>query len=276
MKWIIAGVGVLASAAITYAAAAHADTLFVEGPTGIATPNAAEMAVAEWYAEASGMPSGATLEAITTPEQDSNASYLTGEQDTWNAIEAAYQSGQISSADPAYVYGYSQSATIESVLMTNFADGEAPGTTTPIAGDAIPLQDLHFVFTGDPAADPDGVGGVAGVDGYMNVYGAWAALAGYTSIDGAKTPDNLYSVDAFDMNGDNWGIATNPLDVSPIEHEDYWGLPYQMSATQLIADATATHIGDATYYVIPYDDINQSLALIDALAVSLNLITAGM
>jgi hypothetical protein len=269
----------LAAAALTAvglltAAPAWADTLDVFGPTGIPTPNAAELASEELLAEDVGFtPTGSDpVIAEYTPEQNSEASYLTGETDAYDEIEAQFHAGDISPTDELYVAGYSQSSTFLSVIMPDLASGTAPGTDTPIAGDAIPLDDLHFVLVGNLASDPDNVGGVAGVDGYDNVYPNFADLLGFSALAGAKTPNDLYAVDSFAVPEDNWAIATDPHDLSPIEHYEYYALPYLLGQN-LLADTTETQAdnGNADYFTFINADINQFTALWEAFEVSLNI-----
>jgi hypothetical protein len=242
---------------------ATADIALVAGPTGVSTPNEAELLASTFYLDQAGF-TGNDVSALTTPEQFTNASFETGDTDIFNTVEADYHAGDFSATDPLYLFGYSQSATEISTDMSDFATGTAPGTTTSNPADIIPSADLHVVFVGNPASDPDNVGGMAGVDGYDNVYGPEADEWGFTAMGGVTTPNDLYPTTSFALPGDNWAIASDAYDLGPTEHLEYYGLPYQSNIETLLADATQVHTGLTDYITIPDAGLNQFSALIDA------------
>ena len=90
-------------------------------------------------------PCAAPLQVLTTPEliQQSN---LTDADDVTLAVENEFTAnpGAFTAEDPLTIFGYSQSATAESIAMTQLAE------------DGIPSADLHFVFIGDPSL-PGGI-----------------------------------------------------------------------------------------------------------------------
>ena len=78
-----------------------------------------------------------TDDTRTDPAEPSN---LTDADDVTLAVENEFTAnpGAFSAEDPLTIFGYSQSATAESIAMTQLAE------------DGIPSADLHFVFIGDP------------------------------------------------------------------------------------------------------------------------------
>ena len=85
-------------------------------------------------------PCAAPLQVLTTPEliQQSN---LTDANDVVLAVEHEFTAnpGAFTASDPLTIFGYSQSATAESIAMSR------------LEADGIPPADLHFVFIGDPS-----------------------------------------------------------------------------------------------------------------------------
>ena len=93
-------------------------------------------------------PCAAPLQVLTTPELiQQGPSSLTDADDVALAVENEFTAnpGAFTAEDPLTIFGYSQSATAESIAMTQLAD------------DGIPSADLHFVFIGDPSL-PSGIG----------------------------------------------------------------------------------------------------------------------
>ena len=178
-------------------------------------------------------PCAAPLQVLTTPEliQQSN---LTDANDVVLAVENEFTAnpGAFTAEDPLTIFGYSQSATAESIAMTQLAE------------DGIPSADLHFVFIGDPSL-PGGIGANTNV-----------------------TPDDLYPATIYTLDGD--GVADFQQDVTAggqldalynlfTTHAEYLGL----TPTQ-IADATTSIDGDLTNIDIS-DNINGFDAFIGAL-----------
>src|ERR1700758_3707531 len=92
-------------------------------------------------------PCAAPLQVLTTPELiQQGPSSLTAADDVTLAVENEFNANPdaFSAEDPLTIFGYSQSATAESIAMTQ------------LAKDGIPSADLHFVFIGDPST-PDGI-----------------------------------------------------------------------------------------------------------------------
>ena len=93
-------------------------------------------------------PCSAPLQVLTTPELlQQGPSSLTGASDVVLAVENEFRADPdaFNAEHPLTVFGYSQSATAESIAMTQLAEA------------GIPSDDLRFVFIGDPSRE----GGVA-------------------------------------------------------------------------------------------------------------------
>jgi hypothetical protein len=246
-----------ASAASLQAAQADAgdplsgsDTAIILGGTLESTPSTSFAQAAEnLYLHALGFDDGATsstvcdmvgtdpcaapLQVLTTPEliQQSN---LTDANDVTLAVENEFTAnpGAFTAEHPLTIFGYSQSATAESIAMTQ------------LAADHIPTADLHFVFIGDPSL-PGGIGANTNV-----------------------TPDDLYPATIYTLDGD--GVADYQQDVTAggqldalynlfTTHAEYLGL----TPTE-IANATTSIDGDLTNIDIS-DNINGFDAFIGAL-----------
>jgi hypothetical protein len=282
-----AGGGVLAVVSVLTAAFAHADvddplsgsdTALILGGTLEPTPNTAfAQTVENLYLHPLGFDGGATsstvcdmvgtdpcaapLQVLTTPELiQQGPSTLTDADDVTLAVENEFSAnpGAFSAEHPLTIFGYSQSATAESIAMTK------------LAADGIPSTDLHFVFIGDPSL-PTGIGPnlMAALD---SVYGSSEAntmvtdlgLGGVSSV----TPDDLYPATIYTLDGD--GAADFQQDFAAgglgdalynlfTTHAEYLGLtPMQ------IADATTSIDGDLTNIDIS-DNINGFDAFIGAL-----------
>ncbi len=226
------------------------DTAIILGGTFESTPDTAFAQAAEnLYLNPLGFDDGATsstvcdmvgtdpcaapLQVLTTPEllQQSN---LTDADDVTLAVENEFTAnpGAFTAEDPLTIFGYSQSATAESIAMTQLAE------------DGIPSADLHFVFIGDPSLP-------GGIEANTNV-----------------TPDDLYPATIYTLDGD--GVADFQQDFTAgglldalynlfTTHAEYLGL----TPTQ-IADATTSTNGDLTLVDIS-DNINNADAWIGAL-----------
>jgi len=227
---------------------AGSDTAIILGGTFESTPDTAFAQAAEnLYLNPLGFDDGATsstvcdmigtdpcaapLQVLTTPEllQQSN---LTDADDVVLAVENEYTAGAFSASDPLTIFGYSQSATAESIAMTQLAE------------DGIPSADLHFVFIGDPS------------------------LPGGIEANTTVTPDDLYPATIYTLDGD--GVADFQQDFTAggqldalynlfTTHAEYLGL----TPTE-IANATTSTDGDLTLVDIS-DNINNADALIGAL-----------
>ncbi|MEB3019785.1 PE-PPE domain-containing protein [[Mycobacterium] crassicus] len=206
-------------------------------------------------------PCSAPLQVLTTPElfQQSNAA------DALKIVlavqnEFAANPGAFDADHPLTIFGYSQSATAESMAMTQ------------LAAAGIPTDALHFVFIGNPSA-PNGV--------WQHLEAAMDATLGtkftdfvlsFTGMDtsiGSSTPNDLYPttiyslpddpvanfVDSYAANG-LWGALLNIFG----PHVEYLGL-----TPEQIADATITVDGMLTYVDINDADINGFDAWLSAL-----------
>jgi hypothetical protein len=184
-------------------------------------------------------PCAAPLQVLTTPELIQQST-LTDADDVTLAVENEFNAdpGAFSAEDPLTIFGYSQSATAESIAMTQIND------YSMAHGDSIPLDDLHFVFIGDPSLP-------GGIEANTNV-----------------TPDDLYPATIYTLDGD--GVADYQQDVTAggeldalynlfTTHAEYLGL----TPTE-IANATTSIDGDLTNIDIS-DNINGFDAFFGAL-----------
>jgi PE-PPE domain len=276
----------VAGAAISQAAHAYADdplagsdTAIILGGTTESTPSTAFAQAAEdLYLHPLGFDDGATsstvcdmvgtdpcaapLQVLTTPELiQQGPSSLTAADDVTLAVENEFNAnpGVFSAEDPLTIFGYSQSATAESIAMTQL---EAYG---------IPSADLHFVFIGDPSL-PSGI--------WPNLEPDMDALLGpsltntlltdfnFDAVLGNVTPDDLYPATIYSLDTDpvaNFqedfeakGLLGALLDVFG-PHVEYLGL-----TPDQIADATTSTNGDLTLVDISDGDINNADAWLSA------------
>lgn len=198
-------------------------------------------------------PCSAALQVLTTPELiQQGPSSLTAASDVVLAVENEFNAnpGAFSAEHPLTVFGYSQSATAESIAMTRLAEA------------GIPSSDLHFVFIGDPST-PGGIwlhleAAMAGTLG-TSLTNDLLNLSGINGVLGNLTPDDLYPTTIYSLDTDPvpnfqevfetkglWGALLDILG----PHVEYLGLtPAQ------VADATTMTDADLTYVNIS-DDIN--------------------
>ncbi len=209
-------------------------------------------------------PCSAPLQVLTTPELfQQGPSSLTGASDVVLAVENEFKAdpGAFSPEHPLTIFGYSQSATAESIAMTD------------LAKDHIPLDELHFVFMGDPSlpvtgawsnveADMDSTLGVSTTNFLLNLFQM-------NSVLGNVTPDDLYPATIYSFDPDpvaNFqqvfeaeGLAGALLNIFGT-HVEYLGLtPAQ------IADATTSTDGDLTFVNISDSGVNNVDAWLTAL-----------
>jgi len=197
------------------------------GPTGIPTPDAAYIGIAEkLYLDPAGYDgTSATTLALTTPETyDFTTSVPQGETILENAILADYNAGDMACnasgvcSDPLTIFTYSQSASVADLAEKT------------LASDGIPTDALRFVDLGD---DPLGV------------------------------PNNLYPTEVYNIMGDTWalpgtgGTSWQDLEIGLLLHDAYLGL-----TPAEIDSATTTIDGLTTFYTIPELTMGQ---LIEAL-----------
>jgi PE-PPE domain len=254
------------------------DTAIILGGTTEPTPSTAfAQAVEDLYLHPLGFDDGATystvcdmvgtdpcsapLQVLTTPELiQQGPSSLTAADDVVLAVENEFNAdpGAFSAEDPLTIFGYSQSATAESIAMSRLEEA------------GIPSDDLHFVFIGDPSL-PDGLWPNLAPD-LDTIFGSSLTNTlltdlGFDGVLGNLTPDDLYPTTIYTLDGD--GVADFQEDFTAggllepivnlfVQHVEYLGL----TPTQ-IADATTSTDGDLTYVDIS-DNINNFDAWIDA------------
>jgi len=259
---------------------AGSDTAIILGGTTEPTPSTAFAQAAEdLYLHPLGFDDGATgstvcdmvgtdpcaapLQVLTTPELiQQGPSSLTAADDVVLAVENEFNAdpGAFSAEDPLTIFGYSQSATAESIAMTQLAE------------DGIPSDDLHFVFIGDPSLLPDGVWPNLVADG-DTIFGTTLTNSiltdlGFDGVLGNVTPDDLYPTTIYTLDTD--GVADWQEDFQAggllsgishlfIQHAEYLGL-----TPDQVADATTSTNGDLTLVDIS-DNINNADAWIGAL-----------
>jgi hypothetical protein len=268
-------------AAIAYAddSLAGSDTAIILGGTTEPTPSTAFAQTAEnLFLNPLGFDGGATgstvcdmigtdpcaapLQVLTTPELiQQGPSSLTAADDVTLAVENEFNAdpGAFNAEHPLTIFGYSQSATAESIAMTQ------------LQADGIPSDDLHFVFIGDPSL-PGGI--------WPNLEPDMDALLGpsltntlltdfnFDAVLGNLTPDDLYPATIYSLDTDpvpnfqdvfeSQGLLGALLDVFG-PHVEYLGL----TPTE-VADATTTTNGDLTLVDISDADINNADAWLSA------------
>jgi hypothetical protein len=206
-------------------------------------------------------PCSAPLQVLTTPELiQQGPSSLTAASDVVLAVENEFNAdpGAFSAEHPLTIFGYSQSATAESIAMTRLEEA------------GIPSDDLHFVFIGDPSL-PGGVWPnlVPDIDSVLGSSLTNTILTdlGIDGVLGNLTPDDLYPATIYSLDGD--GVADFQQDFTAggllqtieglfVQHVEYLGL----TPTQ-VADATTSTDGDLTLVDIS-DNINNFDAWISA------------
>jgi PE-PPE domain len=258
---------------------AGSDTAIILGGTTEPTPSTAFAQAAEdVYLNALGFDDGATastvcdmvgtdpcaapLQVLTTPELiQQGPSSLTAADDVVLAVENEFTANPhtFSASDPLTIFGYSQSATAESIAMSR------------LEADGIPSADLHFVFIGDPSLADTGLWPnlVPDLDSLFGTTETNTLLTdlGFDGVLGNVTPDNLYPTTIFSLDGD--GVAQFQPDFESggllgtieglfLQHVEYLGL-----TPAEIADATTSTNGSLTYFDIP-DNFNNTDAWLSA------------
>jgi hypothetical protein len=276
----------LAGAMINQAARAYADdslagsdTAIILGGTTEPTPSTAFAQTAEnLFLNPLGFDGGATgstvcdmigtdpcaapLQVLTTPELiQQGPSSLTAADDVTLAVENEFNAdpGAFDAEHPLTIFGYSQSATAESIAMTQ------------LQADGIPSADLHFVFIGDPSLqtgiwpnlepDMDALLGPSLTNTLLTDFNFDAVLGNLTPDD--LYPATIYSLDTdpvanFQEDFEAKGLLGALLDVFG-PHVEYLGL----TPTE-VADATTTTNGDLTLVDISDGDINNVDAWLSA------------
>jgi hypothetical protein len=235
---------------------AGSDTAIILGGTTEPMPSTAFAQTAEnLYLHALGFDGGATsstvcdmiatdpcsapLQVLTTPELiQQGPSSLTAADDVILAVKNEFEAnpGAFDAEHPLTIFGYSQSATAESIAMSR------------LEADGIPSADLHFVFIGDPSLADTGVWPnlVADMDGIFGTSLTNTLLTdlGMDGVLGNVTPDDIYPTTIFTLDGDgvadfqpdfNDGGLLEPLVRLFTTHVEYLGL-----TPDEIANATTT------------------------------------
>ena len=196
-------------------------------------------------------PCSAPLQVLTTPELiQQGPSSLTAADDVTLAVENEFNAdpGAFSPEHPLTIFGYSQSATAESIAMTQLEAAK------------IPSADLHFVFIGDPSLAETGVWPnlVTDLDGIFGTSLTTTILTdlGFDGVLGNVTPDNLYPATIYTLDGDgvadwqpdfNSGGLLDSLTALFVQHEDYLGLtPTQIADATTSTDVDLTNIDTPT------------------------------
>ncbi len=262
------------------------DQALILGPTGIPTPNSAYIdGVVNGYLDPSGYTGGiANAEALTTPEQFSNTSYIQGEADVIEKLAELQQNGDITATDPEYLFGYSQSSTILSTvdshlndpswiegILTNPSLGSdalsaSDAATTAQVVNGIGPSDLHLALVGDPAADP-GDGVPPGFDN-ADFTQPWLKLFGYTEMMGVNSNNDLSPTDVYTVEGDNWAQASQFLGIPSLsswQHLSYLGL----DAGNFSPLDT---VGNTDYFNAVDNSFNPLTALWDAALIDLGIL----
>lgn len=207
-------------------------------------------------------PCAAPLQVLTTPEliQQGPSSFTAADDVTLAVLnEFKADPGAFDAEHPLTIFGYSQSATAESIAMTR------------LEADGIPSQDLHFVFIGDPSLAETGAWPniVTDLDGIFGTSLTNTLLTdlGFDGVLGNVTPDNLYPTTVYTLAGDGvadfqpdftQGGLLDPLFNTFYRHVEYLGL----TPTQ-VADATTTTDNLLTEVNIS-DNINNNDAWLSA------------
>jgi len=207
-------------------------------------------------------PCAAPLQVLTTPELiQQGPSSLTAADDVTLAVENEFNAdpGAFNVEHPLTIFGYSQSATAESIAMTQ------------LQADGIPSDDLHFVFIGDPSLpggiwpnlepDMDAVLGPSLTNTLLTDFNFGAVL-------GNVTPDDLYPATIYSLDTDPVPNFQDVFEAKGLlgalgdvfgPHVEYLGL----TPTE-VADATTTTNGDLTLVDISDADINNADAWLSA------------
>jgi PE-PPE domain len=209
-------------------------------------------------------PCAAPLQVLTTPELiQQGPSSLTAADDVTLAVENEINANPdaFSAEDPLTIFGYSQSATAESIAMTQLEAAK------------IPSADLHFVFIGDPSLADTGVWPnlVADMDGIFGTSLTNTLLTdlGIDGVLGNVTPDNIYPTTIYTLDGD--GVAQFQPDFESggllgdieglfVQHVEYLGL----TPAEIADGTTSTDPGSLITNVDIPDNFNNADAWLSA------------
>jgi hypothetical protein len=211
-------------------------------------------AAANLYLQAAGFDIGPDYDNVATldmPEVVSggtlNDAVNQGVNELVSKIDTEYLAGDISSTDPLYVFGYSQSSVVMGMAEQQ------------LAADGVPSQDLNFVMVGDSASAEGG---------FLNAFidempASWQPYVvdafkefGADAVLGQVTPDNYYPTEVYSLSGDGWTNYDYGLNDGGLfsDHLEYLGL-----TSQEIASAGAPLVDGMTEYVTIQDSMVNSL-----------------
>ena len=208
-------------------------------------------------------PCAAPLQVLTTPELiQQGPSSLTAADDVVLAVEHEFTAdpGAFSASDPLTIFGYSQSATADSIAMSR------------LEADGIPSADLHFVFIGDPSLADTGAWPnlVPDLDSLFgtSVTNTLLTDLGFNGILDSVTPGDSYPTTIYTLAGD--GVAQFQQDFESggllgtieglfLQHVEYLGL----TPDEIAAATVTTNGADLTYVDIP-DNFNNADAWLSA------------
>jgi hypothetical protein len=260
---------------------AGSDTAIILGGTGEPMPSTAFAQAAEdLYLHPLGFDGGATgstvcdmvgtdpcaapLQVLQTPELfQQGPSSLTDADDVVLAVENEFNAdpGAFSAEHPLTIFGYSQSATAESIAMTQLEAAK------------IPTDDLQFVFIGDPSTPVTGAWSnlEPDLDSVLGPSLTNTLLAdfGMTQILGNVTPDDLYPATIYSFAPDPVANFQQVFEADGLgaallgtfgPHVEYLGL-----TPEEIANATTTTDGDLTFVNITDSGVNNLDAWLTAL-----------
>jgi PE-PPE domain len=211
-------------------------------------------AAANLYLQAAGFDIGPDYDNVATldmPEVVSggtlNDAVNQGVNELVSKIDTDYLAGDISSTDPLYVFGYSQSSVVMGMAEQQ------------LAADGVPSQDLNFVMVGDSASAEGG---------FLNAFidempASWQPYVvdafkefGADAVLGQVTPDNYYPTEVYSLSGDGWTNYDYGLNDAGLfsDHLEYLGL-----TSQEIASAGAPVVDGLTNYFTIQDSMVNSL-----------------
>jgi hypothetical protein len=182
-----------------------------------------------------------------------------GVQALVNTIEADYTAGDLSAADPLYVFGYSEGAVEEGLAEQQLAG-------------IVPTEDLNFVMVGDSASAEGG---------FLNSFidslpESWQQpttelfdqLRVSSPVLGAVTPDSLYPTEVYSLTVDGWTNWDNGANTYGMftDHLEYLGLtPSEIASATEITDSL-TH-----YFTIDNSNVNDLAALSNQFLLALGI-----
>jgi hypothetical protein len=240
-------------------------TALIVGGSGLATPG-------QVYADAADSlylaPHGftGTTQVVTTPEElypffgpfggTLDDSVAEGEQILDTTILAQFHDGNLNAENPAVVFGYSQSAIIESLLQSK------------LANQGVPSDDVHFVLIGDVSAPNGGL-----VERFNLPDNAQPTLPSLGITFTGAGPADLYPTDVYTYEYDGFAdFPRYPIDFLSdlnavlgiaFEHATYLGLTSEQINDAILLPGSESLGADTltNYYMIP----TQGLPLLDPL-----------